>query len=148
MKTPYDAALRLRQRELDEVVNAINAEAGALGAVEQERARVAAALRREADLAATDLTLVSPGWQRRMRGERQALAQQQRELEGRLERLRGCAADAYGVLRGIETAADGFRAEARRGEAAAEQSASDDRSATLFVRGVRAPRAPGRGGAS
>lgn len=137
MKTPYDAALRVRQRELDDVSRAIRTEAGALGAVEQERARVAATLRSEADLAAGDLTLVSPGWQRRMQGERQALGARQAELQARVDGLRALAVDAYGVLRGIETAADDYRAEAARTEAAAEQSATDDLSAAAFLRTIR-----------
>ncbi|MEE4452372.1 hypothetical protein [Novosphingobium resinovorum] len=138
MKTPYDAALRVRQRELDEVSSAIRAEAGALGAVEQERMRVATALAREADLAASDLALASPGWQRRMRGERQALSARETELQARLDALREVAVDAYGVLRGIENAADDYRAEAQRSEAAAEQSATDDISAAAFLRTLRA----------
>lgn len=142
MKTPYDAAQRLRQRELDEVVSAIHNEAGALGAVEAERARVAGAMAREAELAAADLTLVSPGWQRRMQGQRQALSARRQELQTSLEKLRELAVDTFGVLRGIETAAEGFRSEVRRGEAAAEQSASDDRSATAYL---RARREDGRG---
>ncbi|WP_232493727.1 hypothetical protein [Novosphingobium kaempferiae] len=144
MKTPYDAALRVRQRELDEVSSAIRSEAGVLGAVESERAQVLAALRREADLAAADLTLVSPGWQRRMRGERQALSARQVELEARIAALRTVATDAYGVLRGIENAADDYRAEAARSEAAAEQSASDDLSAAAFLRTLRAQRGDAR----
>lgn len=144
MKTPYDAALRVRQRELDEVSSAIRSEAGVLGAVESERAQVSAALRREADLAAADLTLVSPGWQRRMRGERQALSARQVELEARIDALRTVATDAYGVLRGIENAADDYRAEAARSQAAAEQSASDDLSAAAFLRTLRAQRGDAR----
>lgn len=144
MKTPYDAALRVRQRELDEVSSAIRSEAGVLGAVESEREQVSAALRREADLAAADLTLVSPGWQRRMRGERQALSARQVELEARIDALRTVATDAYGVLRGIENAADDYRAEAARSEAAAEQSASDDLSAAAFLRTLRAQRGDAR----
>lgn len=138
MKTPYDAALRVRQRELDAVSRAIRSEAGALGAVEQERTRVATTLRSEAELAANDLTLVSPGWQRRMQGERQALTARQAELQVRLDALREIAVDAYGVLRGIETAADDYRAEAARTAAAADQSASDDISAAAFLRNLRA----------
>lgn len=137
MKTPYDAALRVRQRELDAVSRAIRSEAGVLGAVEQERTRVATTLRSEAELAANDLTLVSPGWQRRMQGERQALTARQAELQVRLDALREIAVDAYGVLRGIETAADDYRAEAARTAAAADQSASDDISAAAFLRNLR-----------
>lgn len=137
MKTPYDAALRVRQRELDEVSSAIRDEAGALGAVEHEKGRIAEALRSEAGLAASDMTLVSPGWQRRMRGERQALTARQAELEVRLDTLRQVAVDAYSVLRGIENAADDYRAETARSEAAAEQSAVDDLSAAAFLRSMR-----------
>lgn len=144
MKTPFDAAARLRQRELDEVVGAIRAELTALDHVEREQARIAAALNHEAQLAAGDRACVSPEWQTRMRSERAALGMRQRALQARIESLRALAIDAFGVLRGIETAAEGFRSEVRRSQARAEQSASDDRSAAIMARPTGRARSDGR----
>lgn len=140
MKTPYDAALRMRQRELDDVSTAIRNEAGTLGELERERVRVQAALRAEAELAAGDHALSSPAWQGRMRGQRRDLGTLQAQAQARVDRLRDAAVDAYGTLRGIETAADDYRRDAARVQSAAEQSTSDDLSAAAFVRAVRAAR--------
>ncbi len=140
MKTPYDAALRVRQRELDEVSTAIRTEAGALTGIAQARDRVEAALRAEAGIAATDLTLASPAWQHRMRGQGQELGALQAQAQVRVDRLRDLAVDAYGTLRGIETAAEDYRRDSARTQAAAEQSTSDDLSAAAFLRTLRAAR--------
>lgn len=140
MKTPYDAALRMRQRELDDVSTAIRAEAGALGELERERARVQAALWSEAELAAGDHALTSLAWQGRMRGQRRDLGVLQAQSQERVERLRDAAVDAYGTLRGIETAADDYRRDAVRLAAAAEQASSDDLSAAAFLKTLRAVR--------
>lgn len=140
MKTPYDAAMRMRQRELDDVSTAIRAEAGTLGELERERARVQAALRSEAELAAGDHTLTSPAWQGHMRGQRRDLGVLQAQSHERVERLRDAAVDAYGTLRGIETAADDYRRDLVRLAAAAEQSTSDDLSAAAFLKVLRAAR--------
>jgi hypothetical protein len=140
MKTPYDAALRVRQRELDEVSTAIRAEACTLGELERERARVQAALRAEAQVAATDLALASPAWQRRMRRQGCELGSLQAQVQARVDRLRDAAVDAYGTLRGIETAAEDYRRDTARAEAAGEQSTSDDLSAAAFLKTLRAAR--------
>lgn len=140
MKTPYDAALRVRQRELDEVSTAIRTEAGALTGIAQARDRVEAALRAEAGIAATDLTLASPAWQNRMRGQGQELGALQAQAQVRVDRLRDLAVDAYGTLRGIETAAEDYRRDSARTQAAAEQSTSDDLSAAAFLRTLRSAR--------
>jgi hypothetical protein len=140
MKTPYDAALRVRQRELDEVSTAIRAEAGALSLLEREGARVRAVMRAEAQIAASDLALASPAWQGRMRGQGHELGTLQAQAQVRVDRLRDAAVDAYGTLRGIETAADDYRRDSARAEAAAEQATSDDLSAAAFLKTLRAAR--------
>lgn len=149
MKTPYDAALRVRQRELDEVGAAIRNGAGSVAMLEREREQMSAAMHNEARLVAEglmegDLALVSPAWQGRMQSERRALGARQAEVQARLDHLRDAAVDAYGVLRGIETAADTYRTEATRALAAAEQSTGDDLSTAAFLKSLRAARRDGR----
>ncbi|MFS0850806.1 hypothetical protein AB3M93_15265 [Novosphingobium panipatense] len=140
MKTPYDTAMRVRQRDLDEVSAAIRREARELGQVEREQARMRAAVRDEALLATADVTLISPGWQRRVQNAQQSLSDRQAELQHRLEALREVAIDGYGVLRGIETAAQDYRADLGRKVAAAEQATSDDMSAAAFLKTLRIQR--------
>ncbi|KPH62805.1 hypothetical protein ACLIMP_00360 [Novosphingobium aerophilum] len=137
MKTPYDAALRVQQREIDEMSRAISTQAGALGEVEQARERVSVSMRREADLAAGDLGVCSHAYLQRMRGERRQLSVRQAELKARLEQLRDMAVDAYGTFRAIETAADGYRQDAERVIANAEQAGIDDFSAISFIKARR-----------
>jgi len=139
MKTPYDAAMRVRQRELDEVSTAIRAESGTLSVLEQERERLRAALRSEAQVAA-ELALCSQAWQGRMRGHGRELGILQAQVQGRIEHLREVAIDAYGTLRSIETAAEDYRRDAARVEASAEQSASDDLGAVAFLKARRSIR--------
>ncbi|WP_395328412.1 hypothetical protein WBP06_13030 [Novosphingobium sp. BL-8H] len=140
MQTPYDAALRVQQREIDEMSVAINREAGVLAAVEQAQADAGAALRREADLAGADLGYSAHGYFARLRAERRQLTGLQAELSARLETLRAEAVEAFGTFRTIESAADAFRQEAERAQANAEQAGIDDLAALAFIKAQRAKR--------
>ncbi|TCM17707.1 hypothetical protein EDF56_10549 [Novosphingobium sp. PhB165] len=144
MKTPYDAALRVQQREIDEMSVAISREAGVLAAVEQAQAEASAAVRREADLAGTDMSeglgIPSHGYFARKRDERRQLTSLQAELSTRLETLRSEAVEAFGTFRTIESAADAFRQEAERVQASAEQAGIDDLAAVAFLKAQRAMR--------
>jgi hypothetical protein len=64
----------------------------------------------------------------------------QASVEARIAQLRDIALDAYGTLRGIETAADDYRRDALRIEAGAEQAASDDLGAAAFLKARRSIR--------
>lgn len=140
MKTPYDAALRVQQREIDEMSAAISNQSGVLGEVEKARDRVAVSMSREADLAAGDLAVCSHAYLQRMRGERRLLTVRQVQLKARLDELRDQAVDAYGTFRAIETAADGYRQDAERLLANAEQAGIDDFAAMSFIKARRAVR--------
>jgi hypothetical protein len=137
MKTPYDAALRLRQRELEGMSNAIRTEAGTLAELERAQSRMRAMLADEADLAAGDFALSSPAWLARVRGQQRDIDGRRAVSQSRIDQLRDLATDAYGILRGIETAAEGFRAERSRAEAVAEQGLVDDLGAVAFLRARR-----------
>lgn len=134
MKTPYDAAARVRQRELDELRKAIKAEATRLDLIEKRLETIAAALERETKLVADDPVLSAPVYVELLRGERARLGPDKLAVEARLARLREQAAEAFGALRTIETAAADYRSEAARVAANAEQSVLDDMAATATVR--------------
>jgi hypothetical protein len=143
MKTPYDAALRVQQREIDEMSAAISTHSGVLGEVEKARDRVSRSITREAGLAAGDMAVCSHAYLQRMRGERRQLAATQVVLKAKLDELRDQAVDAYGTFRAIETAADGFRQDAQRVIANAEQAGIDDFAAMSFIKARRAMRREG-----
>jgi hypothetical protein len=143
MKTPYDAALRVQQREIDEMSAAISTHSGVLGEVEKARDRVSRSIAREAGLAAGDMAVCSHAYLQRMRGERRQLAATQVVLKAKLDELRDQAVDAYGTFRAIETAADGFRQDAQRVIANAEQAGIDDFAAMSFIKARRAMRREG-----
>lgn len=140
MKTPYDAALRVQQREIDEMSAAISTHSGVLGEVEKARDRVSKSITREADLAAGDLAVCYHAYLQRMRHERHQLTNRQVLLKARLDELRDMAVDAYGTFRAIETAADGYRQDAERVIANAEQAGIDDFAAMSFIKARRAMR--------
>lgn len=144
MKTPYDTALRLRRRELDEVGAAIRDHTGAIDEVNRMREQVRSAMAQEAELAAAEGTMCSQAWLRRMRGKGAELGAAEARLEVQLGELRDTARDAYGMLRGIETAAEDYRSEAARVQANAEQAIIDDLGAVAFIKAQRLVR---RGGA-
>ncbi|MBH0111914.1 hypothetical protein I5E68_02975 [Novosphingobium sp. YJ-S2-02] len=138
MKTPYDTAMRVRQREVDQISAAISAEANALAQTERRGEEVSAAMRREADLAAADFGVSAHAYLARQRAERQRLAQDRVAISGRLETMRAKAVEAFSSLRAIENAAAAYRAEAERIEASAEQAEVDDRSAATVAGARRA----------
>lgn len=144
MKTPYDAALRVQQREIDEMSIAISREAGVLAAVEQARDDANAAMRREADLAGADMStgfgVPSHGYFARKRAEQRQLTGLQAELSARLDAMRSEAVEAFGTFRTIENAADTFRQEAERVQANAEQAGIDDLAAAAFIKARKAIR--------
>ncbi len=140
MKTPYDAALRVQQREIDEMSAAISSHSGVLGEVEKARDRVSKSMTREADLASGDLGVCSHAYLQRMRHERRQLTAREVLLKARLDELRDKAVDAYGTFRAIETAADGYRQDAARVIANAEQAGIDDFAAMSFIKARRAMR--------
>ncbi|WP_395391337.1 hypothetical protein WBP07_12260 [Novosphingobium sp. BL-8A] len=140
MKTPYDAALRVQRREIDEMSVAISREQGVLAAVEQAQADAHAARSREKAVAGADLGFVSHGYFARLRAEQRQLTGLQAELAQRLEGLRAEAVEAFGTFRTIESAAEAFKQEAERAQANAEQAGIDDIAAMAFIKARRSIR--------
>ena len=133
MKTPYDSAMRIQQREIDDVRVAINVQVNQLVQVESSRAAVEAAMEREAAVAAGDVMFSSHAYVARMCAEKARLARDQAMIDAQLVGLRSKAVAAYSSFKAIETAADGFRETADRAIANAEQTHIDDFAATAFV---------------
>jgi hypothetical protein len=137
MKTPFDTALRLQQREMDRVGIAIGAETGQLLAIETARSDAEKAAAAEAAAAAVDPMMSSFAYLSRMRMLRDRLEQDRAASAARLDRLRDEAIDVFGSKRAMETAAESFRAAEERAAAAAEQSLVDDISTAALLRARR-----------
>lgn len=143
MKTPFDGAIRIQRREIDEMRVAINVQVERLVEIEVAQVDHDATLRNERDVAGDDLLLSSHAYMARMHAERQRLAQDRSVIDVQLTQLRTRATAAYGMSKAIEAAADSYRDEAIQAEATAEQGQLDDQAATRFARGRFTPRLPG-----
>jgi hypothetical protein len=138
MKTPFDTALRIRQREIDRVGMAIGAETSQLVALEQAKQAALATAAAEVQLAAGDPMMSSFAYVTRMRVLRERLDRDRAASAARLDRLRDEATDVYGSMKAMETAADGFRAAEALAAATAEQATIDDISNAALLRARRA----------
>lgn len=134
MKTPFDAILRVRQRELDQVRIAINAEATRLGELEDAGDTLREEMGRECRMASADWAMSSHAYLRRKLAERASLNAQKVASAEMVETLRGHAAETYGSMRAIENAADRFRFDVERSQKRIEQQAADEVGSTRFVR--------------
>ncbi|CAN5541314.1 hypothetical protein BH10PSE14_BH10PSE14_13670 [soil metagenome] len=137
MTTPYDAALRLRQREMDDMRVSISVEVNQLIVIERRRDAIDDSVRTEVQLATADHGFSAHAFVARMRAQRDALSRDRAAVDARLNSLQLQAAEAYGSLRAIEGAAGRYRDEATRVAATAEQSQIDDFSAARFTRALR-----------
>ena len=134
MKTPFCVAITIRQREVDQLKRAI---AEALGALERRRVQlvtITAAAQAERKLASADWTLGGSLYFRRLGEQREQIVREAAVIEAELTALRGSATEAFASLSAIEDAATRWRSEERQRADAAEQSASDDRAASVHVR--------------
>lgn len=134
MNTPFDAALRLRQREIDAMRVSISVQINQLMVIEETRESVDQSVAREVEIAASNWGSSAHAFMARMRTQRERLLRERAAVDARLTSLRAQAATAYGALRAVEGAAARFRAEANRVAAVAEQSRADDFSAARFSR--------------
>jgi hypothetical protein len=135
VKTPYDPALRVGTRELEDLRAAIGAEQARLAGIDTARRGIEAALDSAAAAAALDPMLPVHAWTARMRMERRRLARDGNAASGRLSGLRDRALAARSLLSATEEAAGRFREEERRRRAAREQGEADDLAAAAFLRG-------------
>lgn len=144
MKTPYCGVIGLQRREVDQLRTSIGVEVGRLAEVEQRNALIDESVRRERGVAAAALDVPATAYFLRMRAESARLEADRRVIDARVTLLRTQAREAFGSLTVIEGAADRFREEEMRQIEAAQQTVSDDRSATDYAHRVRLARAVGR----
>jgi phage terminase small subunit len=137
MKTPYDTAMRVRQREIDDVRLEISVQVSQLVQIETRHMTIEATLDRETRIAASDSVLSAHAYVERIRRQRAQLAADRANADARLGQLRAKAVAAYGAFKAIESASDSFRNDAIRTIANAEQSHLDDLATAAFVRGLR-----------
>lgn len=133
MRTPFDAALRIQQREVDAIRIEVSVAAEAVISVEQAKLALEDRVRRERDTRTEIWLPHADRWTSHMRHQHERLAQDRLRAESLLEQLRARAAEAYGSMRAIESAAERHRAEQLRESEAAEQAEADDISAVRFL---------------
>jgi len=127
MRTPYDGARRLRQREIDDLRLSITAQAEELATLRSESDRLAAAAEREKCVAAELPLLSSHAYLARLRDRKLQVVRDGDAADTRLSDTRGQALTVFAAMRALEDAAESFRVIADRAATAAEQSAGDDR---------------------
>ena len=137
--TPYDTALRVQRREVDNVRISISVALEHSTAIEQAQIQLAEKARAERE-APRDLLLPTDAWTAHVRRERGRLEEQARLADAKLTHLRAQAIEAYGTMRAIEGAADRHRDESERTEAIAEQGRIDDLGAARFVKAAQLAR--------
>ena len=137
MKTPYDPALRVLQREIDDMRTSIGAAADQLARIELRRETLARAIGAEQSLASSDWSMPATAYFARARAERSRLAGDAADATARLAALRSKAVESYGSLRAVEVAAEDYRADAERALANADQARIDDFASARVARQLR-----------
>ncbi len=138
MRTPYDGALRVLGREVDEMGAAVRAAADRLAEVEAQRRDMGEAIARETAMAtALQSAFPAHAYLKRVRAERDAMTALCEQADAALASLRDDAREKYGSLRLVEGAAERFREEAGRELAQAEQARIDDFTGAQLARVVR-----------
>tara|TARA_B100000678_G_scaffold198899_1_gene167071 strand:- start:63 stop:500 length:438 start_codon:yes stop_codon:yes gene_type:complete len=137
MKTPYDAALRALDQEMDALRRVIGAATQRLDDMRQLHESLENQIVHEQRLAAVDSLLFADAYLERARGERAKLARATAEAENELASLRVKATEQYASIRAVGEAADRYREDAERARDRAEQQLVDDVVAARFVRALR-----------
>lgn len=137
MMTPYDAAMRVIRREVDDMRLVIGEAAQRLVELEQVRHALGASLRREARVAdvMVDATIVpTDSYFTQLRARQTAATHAIRDADAGLAALRRQAGERYARLKTIESAAQDYRAAHATALATAEQGHADDMAAARFLR--------------
>jgi hypothetical protein len=134
MKTPFDGAIRIQRREIDEMRVAINVQVDRMVEIESAQVDHDTAMHRERAVAGEDLLFSSHAYMARMNAERRRLAEDRAVVDVQLTQLRTRATAAYGMSKAIEDAARAYCEEQLQAEASAEQGRLDDQAATRFLR--------------
>lgn len=137
MRTPYDAALRALDRDMDALKGLIADATVRLDEMATLHDALGVQMVRERELSALDWRLYADAYLERARGERERLKQLRHDAEVELTLLRRKAAQHYASMKAIGNAADQYKAEAERAIQTAEQAMLDDLTAARFVRRAR-----------
>lgn len=137
MKTPYDAALRVHKRRVDDLRITLSAITAELSDIEARKAGVAAAMEHESAVAGEDIRLPATGYYLRKIAERKQLDHARRTAEARLDETRTRAVAAFSSHHVIRSTADRFLEDQARTVAAVEQQAIDDLASSRFLRARR-----------
>ena len=134
MQTPYDAALRALDREMDVLTQVIAASSARLGEARMLHHALTDRIADEARLATADSGLIGDAYFVRARGERDQRAADAESAAIELDLLRHRAARHYAAIRAVESAAYQFRTEARQADDRQQQAMVDDIAAARFAR--------------
>ncbi|WP_422058422.1 hypothetical protein [Sphingomonas sp.] len=137
MRTPYDAALRALDRDMDALKGLIADATARLEEMQSLHEALGSEILRERALSAMDWQLYAEAYLDRARAERRRLEQLRHDAEVELTMLRRQAAQQYASMKAIGNAADQYRADAERALQTAEQAMLDDLTAARFVRRAR-----------
>jgi chromosome segregation ATPase len=135
MKTPFDAAIRARRREVDAVKAQIGTAAAGLAALEARRDQLDASLAAERTLASLDWSSAGARYLVHARATLDALLSECNAAAEALAALRARMTALAGALHALEQAADRHRAEAERAAFAAEQAGLDDTAGARIATG-------------
>jgi len=134
MQTPYDAALRALDREMDALTQVIAASSARLDEARVLHHALTGRIAEEARLAARDSLLIGDPYLVRARGERARRGAEAETAAVELDLLRQRAARQYAAIRAVESAADQFRTDARQADDRQQQAMVDDIAAARFAR--------------
>ncbi len=137
MRTPYDAALRALDRDMDSLKALVADATERLDGMQTLHEALTTQIARETELSAVEWQLHADAYLMRAREERRLLETRRHEAEVELTMLRRKAAQHYASMRAVGNAAENFRAEAERALQNAEQAMLDDLTAARFVRRAR-----------
>lgn len=128
MKTPYDGALRVRRRELDELRVDVARQTAEVARLADQRETITTDLRVEAEAARDALsTMIDFGaYADRMTRRAAHIDAEKIVAEGQLDTLIDAARDSYGSYKAIGQAAQNFRSKADLAADRQEQSALDE----------------------
>lgn len=133
MKTPYGGAIRLRQREMDDLRLAIGASDQKLAEVDAQEEALRTQARQERAYALQDFHFSHDAYAARIRLAHIALEAERQKAEAERALLADQIVETYGSLRAIEKADEQYRARAEWRRNNAEQAEIDDLSAaSLF----------------
>lgn len=134
MKTPYDAALRVHKRRVDDLRVTLGAITAELSEIEARKTGLAAAMLHGSAVAGEDIRLPATSYYLRKIAERKQLDHARVLTEARLEETRTQAVAAFSSHHVIHSTAERFKDDHAKTVAAAEQLAIDDLAGNNFLR--------------